>query len=76
MVLGSDIVETFWSAEGRHLYIQGVFQIKVTYYFSTHGCRFWVSLEAAALDDEAPFAAAAAAAAARTLLSKKLDMRI
>lgn len=37
-----------------------------TYYFSTHGCRFWVSLGTAALDEEELFAAA------RALLSKKL----
>ena len=40
-----------------------------TYYFSTQGCRFWESLETAALDEEAPLVAATAAA--RALLSKK-----
>lgn len=42
-----------------------------TYYFSTQGCRFWLSLGGASLDEEAPFVAAAAA---RALLSKKFDI--
>lgn len=41
----------------------------LAYYFSTHGCRFWASLGAVDLDDDAPLVAAAAA---RALLSKKL----
>ncbi len=40
-----------------------------TYYFSTHGCRFWDSLGVAALDEEPPLVVATAAA--RALLSKK-----
>ena len=43
------------------------------YYFSTHGCKFWVSFGAAAFEEEASFAAAAAA---RALLSKKLAMGV
>lgn len=40
-----------------------------TYYFSTHGCKFWVSFGAADLNEDAPLVADAAA---RALLSKKL----
>ena len=42
-----------------------------TYYFSTQGCKFWVSFGATVLDEEVPLVAAAAA---RALLSKKLAM--
>ena len=40
------------------------------YYFSTHGCRAWLSLGAEVFEDDAPLAAATAAA--RALLLKKL----
>ena len=43
-----------------------------TCYFSTHGWRRLLSLDGAALEEEAPFEAARAAA--RALLLKKVDM--
>lgn len=44
-------------------------QSDCTYYFSTHGCRFWFSFWAVVFEEEAPIEATAAA---RALLSKKL----
>lgn len=55
MVSNRMICEGFWAG---------------AYYFSTHGCRFWLSLGAEVFEDDAPLAAATAAA--RALLLKKL----
>ncbi|KAI4290267.1 MAG: hypothetical protein L6R35_000461 [Caloplaca aegaea] len=73
MILGGDIFEAFRSTgSGSASYSMHYTLVFSAHYFSTHGCRFWDSLGAAALDEEAPLAAAAVAAAALALLSKKL----
>ena len=74
MILSGDIAQTFGPAA---VTLAEFFKENMSdspYYFSTHGCRFWVSLGAADLDEDTPLVAATAAA--RALLSKKFAMGI
>ena len=73
MVLGCNIIQALRTAVEGDQYISIMEAEDLTYYFSTHGCRFWVSFGGAALDDEAPLVAAAAA---RALLSKKVAIAL
>lgn len=73
MVLGCDIVQALWSTKNIQRLILSIQSERFTYYFSTHGCRFWVSLGATFLREEAPLVAPAAA---RALLSKKLAIAL
>ena len=69
MVLGCNIIQALWTAIAINDDLASASDRRLTYYFSTQGCRFWDSLRAAPLADEAPLVAATAAA--RALLLKK-----
>ena len=73
MVLGCDIVQALRSTKKIQQHTLSIPNEPSTYYFSTHGCRFWVSLGATFLREEAPLVAPAAA---RALLSKKLAIAL
>ena len=73
MVLGRDIVQALWSTKNIQQHTLSIQNEPYTYYFSTHGCRFWVSLGATFFSEEAPLVAPAAA---RALLSKKLAIAL
>ena len=67
-------LRAFW--DGWWLLGTFIGSMRLTYYFSTHGCRRRASSFLADVFELDAFAAAAFAAAARALLSKKLAMSI